>query len=301
MRSRSAKTSKTELKDLFNIFQKNEVVEVDDLADFQVLLLDTYAPSQAAMATTALTLYQLEHGYDRGRFQMLLWAMNNHCANLVRVRAMVGLLLICARLKLTDPWALDQMAELLSLEHELAFDAWRAIMQTAKPDKYDPNFAMVRSLYSSPPFCDSPEMFFLPFLRGKIENLDDYEWKLAELFFKTLNVCDSDKYVLLMILKQYMPAIVQQLREQDIDIDDLALIDVNFQQMIMLGNGRNRLQRNTRELTPAEQYVQQLYRFLLLSHQTPVRVSEDINELKKTMISRMVVVGKARIAEIENI
>ena len=144
-------------------------------------------------------------------------------------------------------------------------------------------------------------MFFLPFLRGKIENLDDYEWKLAELFFKTLNVCDSDKYALLMILKQYMPAIVQQLREQDIDIDDLALIDVNFQQMIMLGNGRNRLQRNTRELTPAEQYVQQLYRFLLLSHQTPVRVSEDINELKKTMISRMVVVGKARIAEIENI
>ena len=83
------------MKDLFHIFRTNEAVEVEDLADFQVILLDAEQPTQAAMAITALTLYQLEHGYDRGRFQMLLWAMSRHCAEVVRARALVGLLLIC--------------------------------------------------------------------------------------------------------------------------------------------------------------------------------------------------------------
>lgn len=289
------------MKDLFHIFQKNESVEVEDLADFQVILLDTEQPLQAAMAITALTLYQLEHGYDRGRFQMLLWAMSKHCAEEVRVRAMVGLLLICGRLNVTDDWALEQMAELLSYEHELAFDAWCAILQTGKPEKYDPNFEMVRPIYGVPPFTNSPELFFEPFERGKVEDLDDFEWKLVELFFKAMNVCDSDKYALLLILKRYLPAIVQQLSEQDIDIDSLEYIDMNFQQMILMGNGSHKLQRNTRELTPSEQYVQQLYRFLQLSHLTPVRVSDDVNAFRKTMIDRMVVVGAERRKEIENI
>lgn len=289
------------MKDLFNIFQKSEAVEVEDLADFQVILLDTEEPTQAAMAITALTLYQLEHGYDRGRFQMLLWAMSKHCADEVRVRAMVGLLLICGRLNVKDDWALDQMAELLSYEHELAFDAWCAILQTGKPEVYDPNFEMVRPIYGVPPFSNSPELFFQPFERGKVEDLDDYEWKLVELFFQAMNVCDSDKYALLIILKRYLPAIVQHLQSEDIDIDQLEYIDMNFQQMMIITNGKNKLQRNTRELSPAEQYVQQLYRFLMLSHQTPVRISENISDLRKTIIDRMVVVGTAQIATIEAI
>ena len=286
------------MKDLFQIFQKNEAVEVEDLADFQVILLDTEQPTQAAMAITALTLYQLEHGYERGRFQMLLWAMSKHCAEEVRVRAMVGLLLICGRLNVTDSWALEQMAELLSYEPEPAFEAWCAILETAKPEVYDPNLEMVRPLYGVPPFTNSAELFFEPFERGKVEDLDDFEWKLVELFFKAMNICDSDKYALLLILKRYLPAIVQQLQNEDIDIDQLEYIDMNIQQMIMIGNGRHKLQRNTRELTPAENYVQQLYRFMLLSHLTPVRVSEDVNQLRKTMIDRMVVVGAAQIAAV---
>lgn len=282
------------MKDLFTIFQKNDAVEVEDLADFQVILLDKEQPTQAAMAITALTLCQLEHGYDRGRFQMLLWAMSKHCADEVRVRAMVGLLLICGRLNVKDSWALEQMAELLSYEYELAFEAWQAILETGKPEKYDPNFDMVRPIYGVPPFNESPELFFEPFERGRVEELDDFEWKLVELFFKAMNVCDSDKYALLLILKRYLPAIVQQLQDQDIDIESLEYIDMNFQQMIMMGNGSHKLQRNTRELTPAEQYVQQLYRFLMLSHQTPVRVSENVMALRKTMIDRMVVVGAER-------
>ena len=282
------------MKDLFHIFQKNEAVEVEDLADFQVILLDKEQPTQAAMAITALTLYQLEHGFDRGRFQMLLWAMSKHCADEVRVRAMVGLLLICGRMNVTDNWALEQMAELLSYEHELAFDAWCAILQTGKPETYDPNFEMVRPLYGTQAFTEAPELFFEPFERGKLEDLDDFEWKLVELFFKAMNVCDSDKYALLLVLKQYLPVIVQQLSEQDIDIDSLEHINLNFQQMMMISNGQHKLQRRDEELTHEENYVQQLYRFIRLSRHTPLRLSEDINELRKTMIDKMVVVGAER-------
>ena len=289
------------MKDLFNIFRTNEAVEVEDLADFQVILLDTDDSLPAAMAITALTLYQLEHGYDRGRFQMMLWAMSKHCPMEVRIRAMVGLLLICGWLDVKDSWALDQMAELLSYEYDLAFDAWRAILQTAKPDKYDPNYVMVSPLYGTPPFTESPELFFEPFERGRVENLDDYEWKVMELFYEAMNLCDSDKYALLLILQRYMPAIVEQLKEQDIDIDSLEEVSINFQKLVMFSNGNHKLQRLAYELSPPEQYVQQLYRFINLSRHTPLRWSVDMQALRQTMIDKMVVVGSAQIAAVEAI
>ena len=176
------------MKDLFHIFRTNDAVEVEDLADYQVILLDTEQPTQAAMAITALTLYQLEHGFDRGRFQMLLWAMSRSCPEEVRVRAIVGLLLICGRLKVMDSWALEKMADLLSYDSELAFEAWQAILRTSKPAVYDPNLEMVKQLYNSPQFANAPELYFEPFVRGQIEDLDDYEWKMTELFFQALVV-----------------------------------------------------------------------------------------------------------------
>lgn len=289
------------MKDLFHIFRTNEAVEVEDLADFQVILLDAEQPTQAAMAITALTLYQLEHGYDRGRFQMLLWAMSRHCAEVVRARALVGLLLICGRLNITDEWALDQMAEMLSYESEAAYEAWTAILQTSKPEVYDRNLDMVKPIYGMQPFTNAPELFFEPFERGKVEELDDFEWKVSELFFNAMNVCDSDKYALMVILKQYMPMIVEQLKEQDIDIDSLESVDMNFQRMMMISNGKHTLHKRETELTPVENYVQQLYRFIRLSRHTPLRLTENIQTLRQTMIDKMVVVGAAQIAQIEKI
>jgi hypothetical protein len=289
------------MKDLFDIFRTREAVEVEDLADYQVILLDTEQPTQAAMAITALTLYQLEHGYDRGRFQMLLWAMSKHCANVVRARAIVGLLLVCARLNVTDEWALEQMAELLSFESELAFDAWVAILQTGKPKVYDPNLEMVKPIYGMQPFTKAPELFFEPFEREQLGEMDEFEWRLADMFFETMNVCDSDKYALLVILKQYLPVIVEQLREQEIDLEQLEYVDINFQKMMMISNGKNQLQRRDAELTEVENYVQQLYRYIRLSRHTPLRLTENLSELRNTMIDRMVVVGKEKRDEIENI
>lgn len=290
------------MKDLFHIFRTNDAVEVEDLADYQVILLDTEQPTQAAMAITALTLYQLEHGFDRGRFQMLLWAMSRSCPEEVRVRAIVGLLLICGRLKVMDSWALEKMADLLSYDSELAFEAWQAILRTSKPAVYDPNLEMVKQLYNSPQFANAPELYFEPFVRGQIEDLDDYEWKMTELFFHAMNVCDSDKYALLLVLKQYLPAIVQQLKEQDIDLDSLEFVGMNFQQIMLMGQGgKQKLQRREYELTPVDNYVQQLYRFIGLSRHTPLRLTKDINELRNTMIDRMVVVGAERRKVLEDL
>ena len=104
-----------------------------------------------------------------------------------------------------------------------------------------------------------------------------------------------------MILKQYLPVIVEQLREQEIDLEQLEYVDINFQKMMMISNGKNHLQRRDAELTEVENYVQQLYRFIRLSRHTPLRLTEDLSELRNTMIDRMVVVGAEQIAEIENI
>lgn len=289
------------MKDLFDIFQRNESVEVDDLADYQVILLDRDQPTQATMAITALTLYQLEHGYDRGRFQMLLWAMSKNCSASIRMRAMVGLLLVCGYHDVRDEWALDQMAELLSYEHAMAFDAWCTILQMCKPQTYDPNYVIMRPMYNTEPFTNSPEMYFEPFMRGKVENLGDYEWKVAEMFFATMNVCDSDKYVLMILLRQYLPVIVEQLREQDVDLDTLDDININFQQMMMISNGKDHLKPQKNPLSELDNYMQQLYRFITISRHTSARLDKDVSALRKTMIDRMVVVGSNLRNEIEKI
>lgn len=289
------------MKDLFTIFRANETVEVEDLADYQVALIDTEDPVQAAHAVTAITLYQLEHGYDRGRFQMLQWALSNRCADIIQARAMVGLLLICARFDLRDEWVLEQMADVLSYHDEFAYDAWLSILRTTKPEKYDPNFEIIKSLYNVSPFTEDPTLFFEPFDRGVVENLDDYEWKLTELFFHTLNSCDSDMYVLLIFLKQFLPSIAHQLKSDDIDIEALDYVDIKFQQMMMISNGKDHLQVREEELTETENYVQQLYRFIRLSHFTHLQASASMDVLRKTMIDRMIVVGAERKAEVENI
>ena len=289
------------MKDLFNIFRTADTIGVEDLADYQVILLDTMDEKPAIMATTALTIYQLEHGYDRGRFQMLLWAMSKHCSIHVRIRAMVDLLLVCSRQNVTDEWALEQMAELLSYEHRLAFDAWCSILQSFNPEKYDPNYAILRSMYNVAPFKNSPELFFQPFERGEVENLDDYEWKVLELFLEAMNLCDSDKYLLTSFMKQYLPMIVQQLKEQDVDLESLDEINLNFQRMMMISNGEDHLQPRKYELDPIENYVQQFYRFIDASHQTSLHLTEDANQLIETMIGKMVVVGAKEIDTIEAI
>ena len=294
-------TSKKALKDLFNIFLKNETVEVEELADYQVLLLDSYDPKPAMMAVTALTVYQLEHGYERGRFQMLLWAMSKRCSLSVRLRAIIGLLMICGYKDVRDEWALEQMADLLSYENEMAFDAWCTILMACKPETFDPNYAIMRPMYNSEPFTNSPEMYFQEFERGVVENIGDYEWRLAEIFFDTMNVCDSDKYVLMILLRQYLPVIVEQLKEQDIDLDALDDINLNFQQMMMISNGKDHLKPRKNELNPMENYVQQMYRFINASRHTSARLDKDKDALRKTMIDKMVVVGAEQNAEINAI
>ena len=290
-----------QLKDLFDIFRKSEIIEVEDLADYQVALLDTEEPMQAAGAVTALTLYQLEHGYDRGRFQMIQWAMSTRCADIIQARAIVGLLLICARQKIRDPWVLEQMADVLSYHNEFAYEAWIAILQSTKPEQYDPNFEVVKALYDTQLFANHPNMYFELFDRGVVEELDDFEWKLAEMFFKTMNLCDSDMFAIMLLLKQYMPAIANQLKEEDIDLDALDNVDIKFQQMMMISNGKSQLQPLGEELTETENYVQQLYRFMKLSKSTPLRVSDSMAALRNTMIDRMIAVGIERQKELENL
>lgn len=289
------------MKDLYEIFRKNEVLDVDNVADYQVSLLDKEDPWQAAMAVTGLTLYQLEHGCDRGRFQMLLWALKENCAEVVRIRALVGLVLICGRLKVVDEWALEQMADVLSYNSEEAFDAWRAIMQSSKSEKHDPNFVMLKSVYARPPFINDEKIFFQPFEHGRVDQLEDDEWHLAESLFGTMHLCDCDKYAMLLSMQRYIPMLVKQLRAQGVEPDDLDVMNISIGQIEMIpDNMRDQFKRMT-ATTPIQNYVQQLYRFIRLSPHTPLRPTEDMNELRRTMIDKMIVVGANRIAELSAI
>jgi len=289
------------VKDLFDIFLHAETIEVDDLADYQVALIDTEDPYPAAMAVTALTLYQLEHEYDRGRLQMILWALSTRCADEVQVRAMVGLLLIIAHNGINNTWVLEQLADVLSYHDELAYDAWMTLLEMTKPEVYDHNYAVLKDMYNTHLFTEHPKMFFEPFERGIVEDLDDYEWKLAELFFRALNVCDSDMYVMMLLLKQFLPSLAQQLKDDDIDLESMEDMDIKFQQMMMISNGKDHIIPREEELSEVENYVMQLYRYINLSPHSKIQKGKNIRDLRSSMVDRMIIVGAARKLEAEEI
>ena len=142
------------MKDYFHIFCTRPMIEVDDQSDFQVLLQDEVDTTPACLAVTALTLYQLEHGFDRGRMQMLIWAMNAHCSKDVRLRARVGVILVMAVHDVRDSWALDQLAECISYEALHFYDAYRAILQIfTRNDEFDVNYLLFQMIYGLPPSC----------------------------------------------------------------------------------------------------------------------------------------------------
>lgn len=270
------------------------------MADYQIALIDESNPLEAARAVTALTLYLLEHEFDRGRFQMLLWALSNRCNETVQARAMVGLQLICALQNPTGGWILEQMADVLSYHDEMAYECWCALLESVNPDRFDPNFALMAPMYNIDVFQNNPYLYFELFDRGIVEEFDDFEWKLMEMFFSNWNLCDSDMFALLLMIKQYLPTIAHQLRENEVNIEDLEFMDIRFDQMVHITDGRHNLTQLDADLSIAENYVQQLYRYIKLSKQMTMKMWTEA-DLVQTMMQHMIIVGAERKNEAEEI
>ena len=250
------------MKDYFQIFRTHPMIEVDDQSDFQVLLQDEVDITPACMAVTALTLYQLEHGYDRGRMQMLMWAMNKHCQKAVRMRARVGVILVMAVYDIQDEWALEQLSECISFEPSACYEAYRSILQIfTRNNDFDVNYMLFQMLYAVPPFSNSPELFFQPFQRGRVENLSDSDWSFADAITKTWHLCDSDRFALLIMLMPQLGKLRSTLEEQNVDVEALADMQLHIERLNTMSGDMKRMVLRMTKGSPVSDYVQQLYRF----------------------------------------
>ena len=281
------------MKDYFHIFCTRPLIEVDDQSDFQVLLQDEVDTTPACLAVTALTLYQLEHGFDRGRMQMLIWAMNAHCSKDVRLRARVGVILVMAVHDVRDSWALDQLAECISYEALHFYDAYRAILQIfTRNDEFDVNYLLFQMIYGLPPFSKSPELFFKPFARGQVESLSDEDWAFASALTKTWHLCDSDRFALLLMLMPQLESLRATLMEQNVDPEVINEMQIHVERLASLPGEKRRAVLRMTQGSPLTDYVQQLYRFI--NAQKPLATPLTRN----TFVDKMIVVDSQQINEL---
>ena len=281
------------MKDYFHIFCTRPLIEVDDQSDFQVLLQDEVDTTPACLAVTALTLYQLEHGFDRGRMQMLIWAMNAHCSKDVRLRARVGVILVMAVHDVRDSWALDQLAECISYEALHFYDAYRAILQIfTRNDEFDVNYLLFQMIYGLPPFSKSPELFFKPFARGQVESLSDEDWAFASALTKTWHLCDSDRFALLLMLMPQLDSLRATLMEQNVDPEVINEMQIHVERLASLPGEKRRAVLRMTQGSPLTDYVQQLYRFI--NAQKPLATPLTRN----TFVDKLIVVDSQQINEL---
>ena len=275
------------MKDYFQIFSTNPAIEVDDQSDFQILLQDSVDTTPACMAVTALTLYQLEHGYDRGRMQMLIWAMNPHCPKDVRLRARIGVILVMAVCNVRDSWALEQLAEIISYEPNSCYEAYRAILQIfTRNEEFDVNYILFQMFYGMPPFSKSPELFFKPFERGQVEQLSDEDWSFANALTRAWHLCDSDRFALLLMLMPQLDHLRASFMQQNVDPEELADMQIHVERMTNLSGEMQRAVLRMTKGSPLTDYVQQLYRFTNAHKHFPHTLTRD------TFIDKMLVVDQ---------
>lgn len=281
------------MKDYFRIFRTQPLIEVDDQSDFQILLQDEVDTTPACMAITALTLYQLEHGFDRGRMQMLIWAMNAHCSKSVRLRARTGVILVMAAHDVHDTWALEQLAECISFEPEACYEAYKALLQIfTRNEEYDVNYLLFQMFYAMPPFSKSPELFFQPFARGQVEQLSDDDWKFANALTQAWHLCDSDRFALLLMLMPQLDSLRASLMEQNVDPDELAEMQIHVERLANLSGEMKRAVLRMTTGSPVSDYVQQLYRFIQAHKPYQHALTRD------TLVDKMLVVDQNQINEL---
>jgi len=280
------------MKDYFHIFFTRPMIEVEDQSDFQVLLQDEVDTTPACMAVTALTLYQLEHGYDRGRMQMLIWAMNIHCSKDVRLRARTGLILVMAVHDVRDTWALEQLAECISYEPAACYDAYRAILQIfTRNEEFDVNYLLFQMFYGMPPFSKSPDLFFRPFERGQVEQLSDEDWTFANALTQAWHLCDSDRFALLLMLMPQLDSLRASLMEQNVNPEELAEMQIHVERLANLSGEMKRAVLRMTKGSPVTDYVQQLYRFTN-AHKLPHTINRN------TLVDKMLVVDQQQTNEL---
>ncbi len=299
--------------ELFDYYRTTGPLNEEDFLDYVSWVQDAPDITKSAMAVSGLTLSLLENNWDRKRIEFLAMSANSRLTSgIVTERALIGLLLVMIMYDTdvrTDQTLIDTLQDSLLSNPELTFSALCAIARTAqvrRVEEYnrcmakelqpllseqstenlydvfqhhqqeierinrlqlDQNFLFFKDAYQTPFFRERAANWFIPWTEKALQNINEEDREHVQKLLNVWVMCDSDKYAL-----GSMYPILRKTIQERIPLDSLV--------------------SNKKTDTSVNGYVQQMYRFFLLSPFTQTKPFDIIPQLREKIVYRWVVVGQ---------
>lgn len=301
--------------DIFDLYRETVALSDEDTADFLVYVQDTASPVDGAMAVSGLTLSLLEGQWSTERVLLLMKAYTTACCDMIRERAVVGLLMSMMRYSavLREKYdLLDKLQEILTDDPELCFTALCNIARTAQVKqlekfnqeltkeimplmskvgsdefydvirKHQSDMERIARMHLDQNFLIFRGTYQTPFFRERAAH-----WLLPWDDNQLQNVREDEREQLQGLLDLWpmcdsdkyaligMSSIIRNTLKEQLQGDLLAQMD-SLGHADIVTNG----------------YVQQLYRYFRLSSFTQSTPFDLVNYLRDTIVYRLVVVGE---------
>lgn len=301
--------------DIFDLYHNTPVLSEEDCADFLVYTQDSTSPDDGAMAVAGLTLSLLEGQWSAERMLLLIKAYPQACSDMIRERAIVGLLMCMMKYSavLREQYdLLDRIQEILTDDPELCFTALCNIARTAQVKhlekfnqelakeimplmnqvgsdefydvirKHQSDMERIARMHLDQNFLIFKNSYQIPFFRERIAN-----WFLPWDDDQLQNVQEEEREQLQGLLDLWPMC----------DSDKYALIGMSSMiRNTLKGQLQGDLMGHMDALGHADivtnGYVQQLYRYFRLSSFTNSTPFDLVNYLRDTIVYRLVVIGE---------
>ena len=301
--------------DIFDLYRENVVWTEDDAADFLVYVQDVASSIDGAMAVSGLTLSLLEGQWSAERMLLLMKAYTTASCDMIRERAIVGLLMNMMKYSsvLREQYdLLDKTQEILTDDPELCFTALCNIARTAQVKHLEHfNQELAKEIMPLMNQVGSDEFYdVIRKHQGEMNRIATMHLDQNFLIFKgsyqTAFFRQRAAHWLLPWDDVQLLNVPEEEREQlqgllDLwpmcDSDKYALLGMSSMiRDTLKGQLQGDLMAQMDTLGHANivtnGYVQQLYRYFRLSSFTQSTPFDLVNYMRDTIVYRLVVVGE---------
>ena len=302
--------------DIFDFYRDSVILTEDDCANFLVIVQDTNAPADGAMAVSGLTLALLERDWNKEKMLLMMKAFALVSTDMVRERIIVGLLLLLMKYNTIVRENIDLydiIQDILTEEPELSFTALCNIARTAQVKHLERfNQQMAKDIMPLMNQVGSDEFYdVIRKHQGEMERIARLHLDQNFLIFKTAYYTDFFRS---KAANWFRPWTEDQLlnlpendREQLQDMIDLwPMCDSDKYALLGMSNIiRDTLKGQLQgDMLPqmgdqlghtniiTNGYVQQMYRYFRLSSFTHGTPFDLVPYLRDTLVYRLVVVGE---------
>lgn len=301
---------------IFDLFRDAEFLTEEDSADLLVLVQDSDAPKDGAMAIAGLTLALLERQWSKEKMLLLIKAYHMAEADLLRERIVVGLLIVMLKYNVvlrecTDVH--DSIQDMLTDDPELCFTALCNIARTSQV-KYLEQFnqQMAKDIMPLMNQVGSDEFYdVIHKHQGEMERIARLHLDQNFLIFKAAYYTDYfrskaanwfhvwDEDMLINVPEEERESLKDMINLWPMcDSDKFALLGMSN---MIRDTLKSQLQADVmaqmgesvgHASIVTNGYVQQLYRYFRLSSFAPSNPFELVVYLRDTWVYRLVVVGE---------